>query len=231
MPKDQATKNRSIGTPWLQQARLTLFLLTPEKWENRSWLGRYWNSERQIQKWKIANTVLGDFDLGVVDKAIWKQYKGALRDKLKYCQTDICTCIGELIEEFMTGHAGLPERFQRMLGPNATQAGIPGHATQIQERQKGLQQAMEAYDDNGCGPGGSAYADAQSYVARPIPTQADWEAVNGRPMPAGFSGPTWTEVGLFALAVGVTLLPIDGPAGDVVAWGALAKEGAKRALQ
>ena len=118
-----------------------------------------------------------------------------------------------------------------MLGPNATQAGIPGHATQIQERQDGLQRALDAYGDNGCGPGGSAYADAQSYVDRAIPTQADWEAVNGRPMPAGFSGPTWTEVGLVALAVGGTLFPFDGPVGDTFTWGMVAKVGAKRALQ
>lgn len=162
--------------------------------------------------------------MGVVHKSVWRQYRGALRDKLKHCQTDICTCIEELIEEFMTGHAGLPERFDRMMGPNANQAGIPGHAEQIEGKQRGLAQSLDAFDEHGCGPGGGAVALADEYVDRPIPTQADWEAEHGRPMPLGDTGPSplgrvgygLAAVGLGVLAVGAALIPFDGPVGEAV---------------
>jgi hypothetical protein len=115
---------------------------------------------------------------------------GALKNHLKYCRENICECISTFMQKQNGGGSGLAERFARMMGPNAVQTGIPTHVDQIQGRQDAMQEAMRAYEDQGCGgPGAPQHAPvpqgALDNMNRPIPTQEDWEAENGRPMPEG----------------------------------------------
>jgi hypothetical protein len=111
-----------------------------------------------------------------------------LRDRLKACKTSICECIMDFImNAISSGHDGLAGRFARMMDSRATVSGIPGHRTAITGLKNGLSNAIKAYEDNGChnGPGGPVPQAARDLLGKKIPTQADWEAEHGRPMPPG----------------------------------------------
>lgn len=124
-------------------------------------------------------------------REIWGEVKSsALRKHLKYCRNNVCECISSFFAKQNGGRAGLAQRFERMMAPNAVKTGIPTHAKQIQDRQKGLKEAIDIYDDQGCGgPGAPQHAPitqgARDNMNRPIPTIEDWEAEHGRPMPEG----------------------------------------------
>lgn len=122
----------------------------------------------------------------------------ALKDHLKLCRTNICQCISTFMERMNNGRSGLTERFERMMGENAVQSGIPTHADQISGRQGAMEEAMEIYDDQGCGgPGAPAHSaisqSALDNMTRPIPTVEDWEEQHGRPMPEGDYQPGQTS--------------------------------------
>lgn len=114
----------------------------------------------------------------------------ALKKQLKGCRENICECISRFMDRLNSGRSGLAERFDRMMAPNAVQSGIPTHADQISGRQGAMREAMDIYEDQGCGGGGApAHAPvpqgALDNMNRPIPTQEDWEAEHGGPMPEG----------------------------------------------
>lgn len=155
----------------------------------------------------------------MVGREIWGNVNsGALKKHLKACGQNVCECISSFMERMNSGRSGLDERFDRMLGPNAVQSGIPTHADQIDGRQRAMREAMDIYDDQGCGgPGAPAHtpvpSSALENMNRPIPTVEDWEAENGRPMPEGdyqpgqsnmSTEPAWGSREWFAAATGLT---------------------------
>ncbi len=157
-----------------------------------------------------------------LDKKVWETVNSSgLKKKLKNCRTTICECIQEFLENGMNDpHHGLPNRFSRMLADNAVSSGIEAHKTQIEAQQRGMQEALRMYDDNGCPPGGKP-ARVDEYARMAPPTQADWEAKHGRPMPeySTMQRIGWGAVGVAGIvATGVAILsPFDGPFGDVAA--------------
>lgn len=155
----------------------------------------------------------------MVGREIWGNVSSSsLKKHLKYCRSNVCECISEFMDRMNEGRQGLDQRFDRMMGPDAVQSGIPTHADQIQGRQRAMEEAMDIYDDQGCGgPGAPAHSpvsqSALENMTRPIPTVEDWEAEHGRPMPEGdyqpgqtnmSSEPAWGSREWFAAATGLT---------------------------
>jgi hypothetical protein len=129
-----------------------------------------------------------------------------LKEKLKKCKTNICECIKEFIENGINNpHGGLRARFARMLDGNAVQSGIASHAAEIDAVKRGVQEAKDLYDNNGC-PSGGLPAETAEYLNKPIPTAADWERANGRPMPLGAqaSSESWIDWKFWEQVTGLT---------------------------
>jgi hypothetical protein len=167
-------------------------------------------------------------------KEVWGKFNSsALKRKLKNCKTSICECLQEFLEEGMNDpHSGLPNRFARMLSPDAVASGVASHAAQIEAQQRGMKEAIQAHEDNGC-PSGGMPARAKEYANKPAPTVADWEALHGSPMPqySTMQKVGWGILGTAAAVgtVAAVISPFDGPAGDI-GMGALTGALWRRAL-
>jgi hypothetical protein len=128
---------------------------------------------------------MSDIEIGkrnryYTDRGIKSQ---SIKDRLKACKTNFCECLREFIENAINEpHGGLRARFERMLAPKSVSSEIERHKVEINAVKRGLSEAIKLYEDNGC-PSGGLPADAKQYLNMPVPTQADWEKINGRPMP------------------------------------------------
>lgn len=169
----------------------------------------------------------------------------AVKNALKYCRKTPCECLAEAINRLVDGHdtpqghnKGIMERITGMLAPGADPPGTifngkdtwATHTTQIQERQRGLNNLLEEYDAQGCGGGGGGAVDtakARAAAGARIPTAQDyWDKFPDR-KPASSGPGFWTRVGYAAggtaLLVGAGVLlfvPFDGPVGEVAAGAA-----------
>jgi hypothetical protein len=127
----------------------------------------------------------------MVGREVWGEVNSSsLKKHLKYCRENVCECLSAFMDRMNEGSSGLDKRFDRMMGPNAVQSGIPTHADQIAGRQSAMREAMDIYDDQGCGgpnaPEHSPVSEpALENMTRPIPSVEDWEAEHGLPMPEG----------------------------------------------
>lgn len=121
--------------------------------------------------------------MGVVPSSIWRGTDGGLRKALKNCQTNLCQCVSDYIKRLMEDpHGGMINRASRALAGNAVSSQIPGHQQAWNEAQSGLKNANNFYNQH-CGGGGPPHPQINEYLNRPFPGQAEWERVNGRPMP------------------------------------------------
>jgi hypothetical protein len=94
--------------------------------------------------------------VGVVDKSIWSNTKGALRDALKNCKTNICECLANFINSMMEGGDGLIQRWDNMTNQYASRDQMGGHWTQMEGRQRRIEEARDIYNNSGCGGGNYA---------------------------------------------------------------------------
>lgn len=165
--------------------------------------------------------------MGVVDPSIWRQQNEALRRKLKNCQTDICTCLQEYMDQQMNGGDGMKSTWDNMTNQYAEQSGMPGHWEKFQNSRSGYQNAADLWDDNGCGGGAPAHAEWPAMRERTLgDAYGEYENNWGQAMPAG--GPSalgrvgWAALGVVGVVgTGVLLLsPFEGPFGEAAAGAA-----------
>lgn len=77
--------------------------------------------------------------MGVVERSIWSQQDGALRRKLRNCQTDICTCLQEYMDQQMNGADGMTQTWDNMTNQHAVQNQMGGHWDTFDNSRKGYQ--------------------------------------------------------------------------------------------
>ncbi len=166
----------------------------------------------------------------------------AVRNALRRCAKDPCECIGEAIERLVNGHdtgqgwnKGIMERIAAMLSPTADPPGTifngkdtwQTHRTQIQDRQRGLNNLKEEYDFRDCGSGGGGsgvYALDEAAVREalnaPVPTEQDyWDRYPESDAPGALLRVGAGVLGTVLLvgAAALVFVPFDGPVGEAAA--------------